>query len=81
MSTDPERTDAERTERPTLRIVAGNPSPEEIAAVTVVLTAVAQAQNDTGRAQPAVGGWADPSHRLRRPLPTGPGAWQAASRG
>lgn len=60
------------------RIVSGHPSPEEIAAVTVVLCALAQADSTPpGPARP-VGGWADPSARLRRPVHPGPGAWRTS---
>jgi hypothetical protein len=55
----------------TLHIVRGNPTPEEIAAVTVVLTAVAAAEKPA----PKPGRWADPAHRLRTPLQPGPDAW------
>jgi hypothetical protein len=64
---------------PALRIVSGNPTPEEIAAVTVVLTLVA-APSGAARSEQIrqSGGWADPSLRLRRMIPAGPGAWRAA---
>jgi hypothetical protein len=65
--------------RPTLRIVHGNPTPEEIAAVTVVLTVVAAAGSPPEPVERTVGGWSDPSRRLRRPLPPGPGAWRASA--
>ncbi len=62
-------------EQPVLRIISGNPTPEEIAAVTVVLTALSGGGG--APAEPAeLGGWSDLSLRLRRPLPPGPGAWR-----
>ena len=65
---------------PLFSITAGNPTPEEVAAVAVLLLAAVRASSAPGR-QPArqVGGWADPALRLRRPLPPGPGAWRASA--
>jgi hypothetical protein len=63
---------------PTLRIIRGNPTPEEVAAVTVVLTALSGGGGELE--QPArPGGWSDPALRLRRPIHPGPGAWQMSS--
>jgi hypothetical protein len=61
--------------RPVLRIVSGNPSDAELAAVTSVLAAVASAAR-AGAAASGTSAWSDLSLRLRRPLPAGPGAWQ-----
>ena len=63
----------EGTETPLLRIVSGEPTAAELAALTVVLTALA----GTAEApeQPA-GGWADLSLRIRRMPAPGPGAWR-----
>jgi hypothetical protein len=61
----------------TLRIINGNPTPEELAAVTVVLTALSGG-GDAGPTPVIAGGWADPALRLRRPIPPGPGAWRAS---
>jgi hypothetical protein len=68
------------TAEPLFTITAGNPTPEELAAVTALLLAVARASSAPGQ-QPApqVGGWADPARRLRRPLSPGPGAWRASA--
>ena len=58
---------------PLLRVVAGNPTAEELAAVLVVLA---------GRAPPApdpaarVDGWSAYWRTLRAPLVAGPGAWR-----
>jgi hypothetical protein len=59
-----------------LRIIRGDPSPEEIAAVMVILTAVARSATDHASSAPRAGGWIDPSLRLRRQVPPGPGAWR-----
>jgi acyl-CoA carboxylase epsilon subunit len=57
----------------TFRIVRGNPTPEEIAAVTVVLAAVAAGSVEEPPRKRSR--WADPAHRLRAPLRPGPDAW------
>ena len=65
-------------EQPFLRVVRGDPTPEEIAALVAVLTARARAV-----ARPAPrerrSAWSDPSRRLRRPLAHGPGAWRTSA--
>lgn len=63
----------------TLRVVHGEPSLEELAVLTAVLTAVGDASVTGGPAR-ARGGWGDPAHQVRRPLRTGPGAWAASLR-
>jgi hypothetical protein len=69
------------SERPFLQVVRGDPTPEEIAALLVVLTARASA---AAAAHPAPSephsAWAAPSRRLRRALRHGPGAWRASAR-
>jgi hypothetical protein len=71
------------TEPPTLRIVRGTPTPEELAAVTAVVTAasVAGASAAGDRADvPRRGRWNDPAACHRRPWRAGPGAWRASVR-
>jgi hypothetical protein len=59
--------------RPTLRIVRGDASPEEIAAIVALLGARG-GQPETPL--PRRSAWADPSSALRRPPPVPtPGAW------
>ena len=65
---------------PLLRVVAGHPTDEEAAALTVVLAAKLAARPAPGRAgRPAVGGWAHRARALRIPLTPGPGAWRRAA--
>ena len=64
---------------PVLSITSGTPTPEELAAVTVLLLAIARSQASGSPPVQQVGGWADPALRLRRPLPPGPGAWRASA--
>lgn len=66
---------------PFLRIVRGDPSPEEIAALVAVLTARARAAAAArdGHERRPVSAWRDPSRLVRRPLPHGPGAWRGSA--
>ena len=67
------------TGRPVLRVVRGNPTPEELVALTVVL--VARSGSAVGR-QPARprSGWVERAAQLRRPPSPGPGAWVRSGR-
>ena len=56
--------------------VAGNPTPEELAAVVAVLAARPAAVPEEEPAAPSR--WNDRARALRAPLHPGPGAWQAA---
>lgn len=60
-------------ETPQLRVIRGNPSPEEMAAVVTVLTAVAAGNGEPP--PPKRSRWADPARRLRAPLAPGAGGW------
>jgi Acyl-CoA carboxylase epsilon subunit len=62
--------------------VAGGATPEEIAALTVVLAAAAAARQDAVPAgQPAgAPGWTDRSRLLRSSLAHAPGGWRASAR-
>lgn len=64
-------------ERPRLRVMKGDPSPEELAVLTALIQA--SAGDDS---EPATrirrGGWNDPSALHRRPLVPGPNAWRTA---
>jgi hypothetical protein len=63
--------------RAAFRVVRGEPTDEELAALTVVLAAVAAPPaNPPPRSRSA---WNDPAARLRRPLAVGPGAWRAST--
>ena len=62
-------------QEPFLRVVSGNPTPAELAAVTVLLTALTRAGGPAEQPAPA-SGWSDLSLRIRRMPPPGPGAWR-----
>jgi len=63
---------------PLLRVVRGEPSAEELAALTVVVAALSQGRP---RRRPApVGAWGSRADVVRTPLHPGPGGWRAAGR-
>jgi hypothetical protein len=69
-----EETPEER--RALFRVVRGEPSDAELAALTAVLAAAtASGGGGEAPARPA-DRWSDPAARLRTPLVPGPGAWQ-----
>jgi len=62
---------------PALRVVRGDATPEEVAAlVAVLLSRAGDDEAPPGRARSA---WADRSRQLRRPLRPGPGAWRRSA--
>jgi acyl-CoA carboxylase epsilon subunit len=63
--------------RPLLRVVRGDATPEEIAALVAVLAARGGAEAP-GQPRSVKNAWSDRSRLLRRPLATGPGAWRAS---
>jgi hypothetical protein len=68
--------------RALFRVVRGEPTDAELAALTVVLAGTIAAAAATPRAAPtrsAGSAWNDPAARLRRPLAAGPGAWRAST--
>jgi hypothetical protein len=66
------------SDQPLLRIVRGEPSAEELAALTVVVAALSQ-RRERRRPVP-VGAWASYADAHRSPLQPGPGGWRAAGR-
>ena len=63
---------------PLLRVVSGEPTDEELAALTVVVAALSRRRP---RRRPApVGAWAARTDLVRTPLQPGPGGWRAAGR-
>jgi hypothetical protein len=76
------------SEQPTLRVIRGDATPEEIAAVVAVLlsrrTAGLEAADrdrapDRAAAAPRPSTWSDRPGLLRRPLHPGPGAWRRSA--
>lgn len=68
------------SQRPALHIVRGNPTPEEIAALTAVVSVATAASDAPADPAPTRGRWNDPAHTHRRPALPGPGAWRAVHR-
>ena len=64
------------TDTPVLRVVRGEPSAEELAVLTAVMTAAGGGEDEA--APPLRGRWNDPSRAHRRPLLPGPGGWRAS---
>ena len=60
-----------------LRVIRGDASSEEIAALVAVL--MSRPADDDPPAREAPSAWSDRSGRLRRPLHPGPGAWRRAA--
>jgi Acyl-CoA carboxylase epsilon subunit len=66
------------TDQPVLRVVRGNPTPEEVAALVAVLAAVG-GSSVTDETRPARG-WSSPAARLRSPAyGTRAGGWRASA--
>ncbi|MGY1641541.1 acyl-CoA carboxylase subunit epsilon [Geodermatophilus sp. SYSU D00703] len=68
----------EEPTRPLLSVVKGEPSPEELAALTVAVAAMSQ--RPTRRRPTPVGAWAAFGDAHRTPPRPGPGGWRAAGR-
>ena len=66
------------SQRPLLRVLRGEPTAEELAALTVVVAALSARR--TRRRVTPVGGWASPADAHRPPLRPGPGGWRASGR-
>jgi hypothetical protein len=66
-------------DRPVLRVIRGDATPEEIAAVVAVL--LSRPASDAGVPPPrrAPSAWSDRSRLLRRPLFPGPDAWRRST--
>jgi hypothetical protein len=60
-------------DQPLLRVVRGEPTTEELAALLAVVTARSATATKDERPRST---WSDPARRLRRPSPPGSGAWR-----
>ena len=66
---------------PDIRVVSPSATPDEIAAVTVVVTqALAELAEELGaETGPVVSAWQRSQRQMRTPLHPGPGAWRGFS--
>jgi hypothetical protein len=62
---------------PLLAVVRGMPTPDELAALMVVLASRATNPSSAGGARQS--SWSAKSRRLRAPVRPGPGAWRASA--
>ncbi len=69
---------SEEPAEPLLRVVKGDPTPEELAAVVAVLSAASTRRDPPTR--PAGSGWSAYWRSVRAPLVAGPGAWRSSGR-
>ena len=85
MTEDSGRVATEDSGRVALRIVRGEPTPEELAAVLAVVSAGGSAGAESGDAASSSGAaslvrgrWNDPALAVRRSLSFGAGGWRAS---
>ena len=74
--------DAFHDAQPFLRVVRGEASPEEIAALVATLAAIAAARSAAAaqaKPAPVLSHWNAPARRLRAPLHPAPGAWRRSA--
>lgn len=71
-----EQSASEQADRP-LRVVKGEPTEEELAALVAVIGAKASDTGESVRQRPS--GWAAYWRSVRAPLRPGPGAWRASA--
>jgi len=66
---------------PEIRVVSPSATPDEIAAVTVVVTqALAELADELGaETGPVISAWQRNQRQMRAPLNPGPGAWRSFS--
>jgi hypothetical protein len=75
-----ERAPSERvSERPVLRVVRGEPTEHELAALVSVLAARAAARASAVDTPAHPSAWGAPAARLRRPVYPGQGAWRRSA--
>jgi len=67
---------SEEPDRPLLRVVRGDATPEELAALVAVVASLGSAAEPAPRRTPE---WSAHHRKTRRTLPHGPGAWRASA--
>ena len=71
--------DQAASDRPPLRLVRGDATPEQIAAIIAVLAAASGGDPDPGDGERRPSRWAAPQGRVRPPFTHGPGAWRGSA--
>ena len=66
----------ESEQRPLLRVVKGDATPEEVAALVAVVAALGRGGEE--RPQRRVPEWSAHHRKVRRTLPHGPGGWRSS---
>jgi len=66
---------ASENEQPFLRVVRGDATPEEVAALVAVLGSMGPAEPERKRRTPE---WSAHHRKVRRTLPHGPGGWRSS---
>jgi hypothetical protein len=64
---------------PVLRVIHGDATPEEIAAVVAALLSASAASDAPPPPRPAPSAWSDRSRLLRRPVHPGSDAWRRSA--
>ncbi|MEV0751224.1 acyl-CoA carboxylase subunit epsilon [Streptosporangium sp. NPDC050280] len=62
-----------------LKIIKGDATLEEIAAVVIALSARATPANPAQKTPQTSKSWSNPSDRMRKALPVGQGAWRSSA--
>ncbi|WP_344922152.1 acyl-CoA carboxylase subunit epsilon [Streptosporangium oxazolinicum] len=62
-----------------LKIIKGDATPEEIAAVVIALSTRTAPANPASRTLRTSKSWSNHSHRMRKALPVGQGAWRSSA--
>jgi acyl-CoA carboxylase epsilon subunit len=66
----------EEPQRPLLRVVKGDPTPEEVAALVAVVASLGSEGEPPTRRTPE---WSAPHRKTRVTLPHGPGGWRSSA--
>jgi hypothetical protein len=66
--------------RSLLRVVRGEPSAEELAALVAVVSARASSASGSADAAPRRSAWGDPARGVRQPVSPGRDGWRASAR-
>jgi hypothetical protein len=77
-STGPKGTQRQEPTGMPLRLIRGDASPEEIAALVAILVA-ASGEGDPAPSDGPPSQWNSPRQRVRTSLPHGPGGWRAST--